>query len=84
MNDLFVSDANTGTIYHFDLNQNRTGLQLSESLQDKIANNLNELKSISSAVGFGRITDMQVGPDGYLYILSSEDDETSIDRLMPK
>lgn len=82
-NDLFVGDANTGTIYHFDLNLNRTGLQLSESLQDKIANNLNELKSISSAVGFGRITDMQVGPDGYLYILSSEDDETSIDRLMP-
>ena len=82
-NDLFVSDANTGTIYHFDLNQNRTGLQLSESLQDKIANNLNELKSISSVVGFGRITDMQVGPDGYLYILSSDDDETSIDRLIP-
>jgi aldose sugar dehydrogenase len=82
-NDLFVGDANTGTIYHFDLNPNRTGLQLSETLQDKIANNLNELKSISSAVGFGRITDMQVGPDGYLYILSSDDEGTSIDRLMP-
>lgn len=83
-NDLFVSDANTGTVYHFELNNNRTGLQLNEPLQDKIADNMNELKNISSVVGFGRITDMQVGPDGYLYILSSSDDGTSIDRLMPK
>jgi hypothetical protein len=45
---------------------------------------VNVLKNVSSAVGFDRITDMQVGPDGYLYILSSEDDETSIDRLIPK
>lgn len=83
-NDLFVSDANTGTVYHFELNNNRTGLELNEPLQDKIADNMNELKNISSVVGFGRITDMQVGPDGYLYILSSSDDGTSIDRLMPK
>ena len=83
-NDLFVSDANTGTIYHFELNNNRTGLQLNGPLQDKIANNMNELKEISLVTGLGRITDMQVGPDGYLYILSSDDDGTSIDRLMPK
>jgi len=82
-NDLFVSDANTGTIYHFELNNNRTGLQLNELLEDKIANNMNELRSISSVTGFGRITDMRVGPDGYLYILSSDDDGTSIDRLIP-
>ena len=83
-NDLFVSDANTGTIFHFELNKNRTGLQLNEPLQDKTANNMNELKDVSLVSGFGRITDMQVGPDGYLYILSSDDDGTSIDRLMPK
>jgi aldose sugar dehydrogenase len=82
-NDLFVSDANTGSIYHFELNNNRSGLQLNESLQDKTANNLNELKSITSAVGFGRITDMQMGPDEYLYVLSTSDDGVSIDRLIP-
>ena len=27
-NDLFVADANTGRIYHFELNENRTGLHL--------------------------------------------------------
>jgi glucose/arabinose dehydrogenase len=82
-NDLFVSDANTGSIYHFELNSNRSGLQLNESLQDKTANNLNELKSVTSAVGFGRITDMQMGPDEYLYVLSTSDDGVSIDRLIP-
>ncbi len=83
-NDLFVSDANTGTIYQFELNNNRTELQLNGPLQDKIANNMNELKEISLVAGLGRITDMQIGPDGYLYILSSDDDGTSIDRLRPK
>ena len=82
-NDLFVSDANTGTIYHFELTNNRTALQLNQSLEDKIANNLNELINITATVGFGRITDMQIGPDEYLYVLSSSDDGTSIDRLMP-
>lgn len=82
-NDLFVSDANTGSIYHFELTNNRMALQLNQSLEDKIANNLNELKNITAAVGFGRITDMQIGPDEYLYVLSSSDDGTSIDRLMP-
>jgi glucose/arabinose dehydrogenase len=82
-NDLFVSDANTGSIYHFELTNNRTALRLNQSLEDKIANNLNELKNITAAVGFGRITDMQIGPDEYLYILSSSDDGVSIDRLIP-
>jgi hypothetical protein len=57
-------------------------LQLNDSLEDKIANNMNELKSISAVTGFGRITDMQVGPDGYLYVLSSGDEGVSIDRLI--
>lgn len=82
-NDLFVSDANTGSVYHFELNNNRTELQLNNQLQDKIVDNLNELREITYIVGFGRITDMQIGPDGYLYILSSDDNGARIDRLMP-
>lgn len=82
-NDLFVSDANTGSVYHFELNNNRTELQLNGKLQDKVADNLNELRDITYVVGFGRITDMQIGPDGYLYILSSDNNGARIDRLMP-
>ena len=71
--DLFVADANTGTIYHFELNANRTGLQLKQQLNDKIANNTEELNDIVFVKGLGRITDLQIGHDGFLYVLSSDD-----------
>jgi len=69
-NDLFVGDA-FGSIYHFDLNQNRTGLNLNDSLSDKVANNDDELHDVLFAQGLAPrgITDMEVGPDGYLYVL---------------
>lgn len=73
-NDVFVADANTGSLYRFDLNENRTELELQGSLKDKIANSLDETKDVIFANGFGRITDMEFGPDGYMYVLSSEDD----------
>jgi aldose sugar dehydrogenase len=83
-NTLFVADANTGHIYNFKLNSNRTGLELQGLLKDKIADDVGELKSITFATDFGRITDMQVGPDGYLYILSTANNGLTIDRIVPK
>ena len=44
---------------------------------------MNELKEVTFASGFGRITDMQIGMDGYLYVLSSSDAGASIDRIIP-
>ena len=41
-----------------------------------------EVKDVTFAEGFGRITDLQVGPDGNLYILSSSDKGASIDRIV--
>jgi glucose/arabinose dehydrogenase len=69
-NDLFIADGNNGNIYHFDLNNNRTELVLKGPLVDKVADNISENKDIIWAKGFGVITDMQVGPDGYLYSFS--------------
>jgi aldose sugar dehydrogenase len=69
-NDMFVGDVNTGNLYHFKLNQNRDGLALSGPLASKVDNNLNDLKSVIFGQGFGTITDLQVGPDGYLYVLT--------------
>ena len=69
-NDVFVGAFNNGNIYHFDLNSNRTGLLLDGRLADKIANTRDELHDVVFAQGFGPITDIEVGPDGYLYILS--------------
>jgi glucose/arabinose dehydrogenase len=73
-NDVFVADANTGGVYHFDLNENRTELKLQGLLKDKIANSIQESNDMIFANGFGRITDLKIGPDGYMYVLSSEDD----------
>jgi glucose/arabinose dehydrogenase len=38
-------------------------------LEDKVADTTPEIQSIIFGKGFGVITDIQVGPDGYLYIL---------------
>jgi glucose/arabinose dehydrogenase len=37
---------------------------------DKIADNIDEREQAVFAHGFGGITDIEVGPDGYLYVLS--------------
>lgn len=68
-NDMLVGDA-YGRIYHFELNENRTGLNLRGLLNDKIANSPSEIKDLIIAEGLDTITDMQIGPDGYLYVLS--------------
>ena len=69
-NDMFVADFHHGNIYHFKLNQNRTGLILSGPLAGKVADSINDLKQVIFGHGFGGIMDMEIGPDGYLYVLS--------------
>lgn len=69
-NDLFVADSNNGYLYHFDLTSDRTVLLLNGYLRDRVANSSQELEDIIFAENFGVITDMDLGPDGYLYILS--------------
>ncbi len=69
-NDMYVGDVDTGSIYHFKLNTKRDGLQLSGPLSDKIANTPQESQLAVFGRGLGTITDLQVGPDGYLYVLS--------------
>jgi glucose/arabinose dehydrogenase len=78
-NDMFVSDFSNGNIYHFDLNKDRTELVLEGQLKDKVANNIEELEDVIFAENFGRVTDMEVGPEGYLYILS-HDETTGYDK----
>ena len=68
-NDLFVADIHKGNVYHFDLNEKRTGLHLEGKLADKMANYTEDSKLVFAS-GFHGITDIEVGPDGYLYILS--------------
>ena len=69
-NDMLVGDFHNGNLYHFDLNKNRTDLELNGGLDDKIANNVSDLNSVILGQGFGGITDIKVGPDGSIYILA--------------
>jgi glucose/arabinose dehydrogenase len=69
-NDMFVGDYLNGNLYHFKLKKNRTGLDLHGPLADTIISNPSEMQQVIFGHGFGRITDIKVGPDGYIYILS--------------
>ncbi|MGH9953279.1 MAG: PQQ-dependent sugar dehydrogenase, partial [Nitrososphaeraceae archaeon] len=65
---LLVGDFVNGNLYFFQLNDNRTELLLRGPLADKIADDPEELNEYILASGLGGITDIQVDPDGYLYI----------------
>jgi aldose sugar dehydrogenase len=68
-NTIFVGDVKTGNLYNFKLDSTREQLQLNPPLDDKVADIPQEIQSIVFGKGFGVITDIQVGSDGYLYIL---------------
>jgi len=83
-NDLFVGDYNNGNLYHFDLNENRTQLVLGGGLADRALDPGDQVGEILFGTGFGGITDVKVGPDGYLYVLTFQDDGGSIYRIVPE
>ena len=74
MNNIFVGDINNGHLYYFELNKTRTGFRFDPNTQsaltDHVADNKDEVSEITFGTGFGGITDIKTGPDGYLYILS--------------
>jgi len=81
-NNIFVGDINNGNLYYFEVNDKRTGLKFDNNnnsnryhigLTDFVADNKDELSAIVFGTGFGRITDIETGPDGFLYILSYQD-----------
>jgi glucose/arabinose dehydrogenase len=68
-NTIFVGDVKTGNLYNFRLDSDREQLLLDPPLDDKVADTPQEIQDIVFGRGFGVITDIQVGSDGYLYIL---------------
>jgi glucose/arabinose dehydrogenase len=88
-NNIFVGDINNGNLYYFKINENRTGINFvgeenenkyndrdniqTGLQQDLVADNKEELTKLTFGTDFGRITDIETGPDGFLYILSYED-----------
>lgn len=79
----FGVETFTGSLYHFKLNQTRTGLLLSNgTIPSKVAYTNQQSQQMMFATGFTAVTDIQVGPDGYLYVLSLFPGERDYDRQM--
>ncbi len=82
-NSLFVGDCINGNIYKFELNENRDGFEFNSSfLQDKVINKNENMDEIIAGTGFGCITDIERGPDGFLYVVSLSEGE--VYRILPK
>jgi glucose/arabinose dehydrogenase len=80
-NDILVGDIKNGNIYHFELKEDRETLDLRGELNDKVADNTEELSNTLFAQGFGGITDIETGPDGYVYILVFDKEDGRIYRI---
>jgi glucose/arabinose dehydrogenase len=83
-NDMFVGDVHNGRIYHFKLNNERNDLILPKVLAGKSTVNptVSEAKEIVFGEGFGGITDLTLGPDGYLYVVSIG--QGKVFRILPQ
>ena len=86
-NDLLVGSVKQGRIFHFNLNETRTGLDLlsSEQLVDKIANVDEELEPVTLGRNFGIITDIEINPyDGKIYVVDGQSKNGKIYQIYPK
>ncbi|MDQ3908944.1 MAG: PQQ-dependent sugar dehydrogenase [Thermoproteota archaeon] len=87
INNIFVGDANNGDLYFFEVNEDRTGLQFEESglADDLVASNERQRTAIIFGTGFpSSITDIETGPDGYLYVLTFHPTMGTISRIVPQ
>ena len=82
-NSLFVGDCNFGNLYKFELNSDRTEFVFDDpALADRVINAGERMEEIVFGTGFGCITDLEVAPDGSLYVVSLTHD--AIYRITPK
>jgi len=72
--DAFVGDINNGNLYRFTPNAARDGFIFTgAALADLVADSSSELDELIFGTGFNGITDLKVGPDGLLYVVSYGD-----------
>ena len=84
-NDIFVGSAKKGTLFHFDLKPDRESLDLIGDLADLVYSKKDDSSKIVFGENFGVVTDLKVGPDGYLYVVSGsgETGMGAIYRIVP-
>ena len=67
-----VGDSNNGNLYRLPLNGGRTAFDLSAfpDLVDLVADSVTERNAVRIGQSFGGITDLKIGPDNALYVVS--------------
>jgi glucose/arabinose dehydrogenase len=85
VNDMIVGSAKKGTLFHFDLKPDRESLVLIGDLADLVYSKKEDSSKIVFGENFGVVTDLKVGPDGYLYVVSASGGtgEGAIYRVVP-
>ncbi len=86
-NNIFVGDANNGDLYYFEVNEARSGLRFGQPglSDDLIASNDRQRAEVIFGTGFpSSITDIETGPDGYLYVLTFHPTQGAVSRIVPQ
>ncbi len=65
-----VGESNNGGLYQFTLNANRDDFVLTGALVDRVADSVSERNLSRVGTNWGVVTDLRMGPDGYLYVVS--------------
>jgi len=68
-NKAIVGDNNNGHLYLYPMNAARNAFTLSGGNADLVADNSSERDQYRWGTGWGVTTDIEVGPDGWLYIV---------------
>ena len=73
--DLLLGDVVTGMLYHFELSDDRTALDVDDDLEDGVNDNRSDIRGELDddhilGEGFGVVTDIESAPDGSLWVAS--------------
>lgn len=65
-----VGESNNGGLYQFNLNASRDDFMLTGALADRVADSTAERNLSRIGTNWGVVTDLRMGPEGYLYVVS--------------
>lgn len=65
-----VGESNNGRLYLFTVKSERNDFVLTGALADRVADSTTERNSLTWGTNWGIVTDLKIGPDGYLYVVS--------------
>ncbi len=65
-----VGETNNSRLYMFQMKEARDDFILTGGLADRVADSATERNLLTWGTNWGIVTDLKIGPDGYLYVVS--------------